>query len=176
MVSHMDERDEAEFTAFVAAQWSALHRAAFLMTGDHQLAEDLTQASFTKAYLSWPRISRMDHPAAYVRRTLFNQATSWWRRRSTSELPTDVIEREAEPGFEDTVAVSCVVWNAVLALPGRQRAVIVLHYYEHLSTPEIANLLEMAEGTVRSHLHAARRTLGANLVDTSAANSGGGLS
>jgi RNA polymerase sigma-70 factor (sigma-E family) len=169
----MDEHDRAEFTDFVAAQWSALHRTAFLMTGDHQLAEDLTQASFTKAYLAWPRISRMEHPAAYVRKALLNQAMSWWRRKSSSELPTDQLQRDAEPGFEETLAVSLAVWNAVLALPRRQRAVIVLHYYEQLSTMEIAELLDMAEGTVRSHLHAARQVLGARLVDNSTVRTGG---
>ena len=94
----MKQQDEAEFSSFAAAQWPRLYRTAFLLTGDHQLAEDLAQATLTKVYLSWPRIMRMDHPAAYARTIMTNQATSWWRRRSTSELPPSSTGISWRPG------------------------------------------------------------------------------
>ncbi len=155
----MKQQDEAEFSSFAAAQWPRLYRTAFLLTGDHQLAEDLAQATLTKVYLSWPRIMRMDHPAAYARTIMTNQATSWWRRRSTSELPTEFYRDQLAPGFDDSVAESASVWDAVLALPARQRAVVVLRYYEDLTQAEIADVLGVAEGTVKSHLNSARRAL-----------------
>jgi RNA polymerase sigma-70 factor (sigma-E family) len=174
VVKQMSKRDDAEFTAFVSAQWNALFRTAFLLTGDAQLAEDLTQASLTKVYLAWPRIMRMDHPVAYARKIVANQATSWWRRRSASELPADFSRDEnAQPGFDDSVAQSCSVWNAVLALPARQRAVIVLKYYEDMTVAEIADALAMAEGTVKSHTNRALATLGGLLAETPSLTAGG---
>ncbi|MGH3507942.1 MAG: SigE family RNA polymerase sigma factor [Nocardioidaceae bacterium] len=170
----MRQRDEVAFTSFVTAQWPGLLRTAFLLTGDHQLAEDLAQATLTKVYVAWPRITRMDHPGAYARKVMTNQATSWWRRRSASELPADLGAGEAwHEGFDDSVAQSCTVWKAVLDLPRRQRAVVVLRYYQDLTIPEIASVLDMAEGTVKSHLNAAKRTLGAHLGETHTIVAGG---
>jgi RNA polymerase sigma-70 factor (sigma-E family) len=161
----MRQRDEVAFTSFVTAQWPGLLRTAFLLTGDHQLAEDLAQTTLTKVYVAWPRITRMDHPGAYARKVMVNQATSWWRRRSATELPADLAYGEAsQEGFDESVAQSCTVWDAVLRLPRRQRAVVVLRYYQDLTIPEIASALDMADGTVKSHLNAAKQTLGAHLV------------
>ena len=100
----------------------------------------------------------MDQPGAYARRILVNQASSrrWWR--TSRELALTVPELAGD-GYDDRVATSRTVWNAVLALPPRQRAVVVLRYYEDLSELEIAEVLGMAPGTVKSTAHAANRRL-----------------
>jgi RNA polymerase sigma-70 factor (sigma-E family) len=154
----------AEFAEFVAARSRSLLRTAYLLTGDHQRAEDLVQATLTKVYLHWSRVSRMDHPAAYARRILVNEASSsrWWRW--SRELRTPLPELALD-GYDDRVATSRTVWNAVLALPPRQRAVVVLRYYEDLSEVEIAEVLGMAPGTVKSTAHAANRRLAVVLAD-----------
>ena len=81
------ERDVA-YTDFVQSQWASLYRTAFLLTGDHQRAEDVVQTALMKLYLAWPRVVSMSHPAAYARTVVVNQLTSWWRLRSNSERPT----------------------------------------------------------------------------------------
>lgn len=142
-------RDE-EFRDFVAARSGALLRFAYLLTGDQHLAEDLLQTALTKTYLAWHRIR--DHGAleSYVRRTLATTATSWWRRRWTGEQPTeDVPDRELSDRTGDYDERD-VLWQHLRALPARQRAVIVLRYYEDLSEAEIAEVLGCAPGTVKS--------------------------
>ena len=161
-------RDEVEapgFPEFVAARSPSLLRTAYLLTGDHQRAEDLVQTTLTKVYLRWPRVSRMDQPGAYARRILVNQAASrrWWR--ASRELTMTMPERPVD-GYDDRVATSRTVWNAVLSLPPRQRAVVVLRYYEDLSEAEIAEVLGMAPGTVKSTAHAANRRLAGVLAST----------
>ena len=165
----MGERDELEapgFSEFMAAQSRSLLRTAYLLTGDHQRAEDLVQTTLTKVYLRWARVARMDQPGAYARRILVNQASSrrWWR--ASRELALTVPERHVE-GYDDRVATSRTVWNAVLALPARQRAVVVLRYYEDLSEADIAEVLGMAPGTVKSTAHAANRRLAGVLASWS---------
>jgi RNA polymerase sigma-70 factor (sigma-E family) len=163
----MRQSDEDEFVAFAHAQSHRLYRTAYLMVGDHQLAEDLVQVTLTKVYVRWGRIASMEQPGAFARKVLVNQATSWWRRRSSSELPMPVPDR---PGAEhaDRVATSRTVWNAVLTLPPRQRAVVVLRYYEDLTEADTADVLGMAVGTVKSHASAANRTLATVLADSGA--------
>lgn len=157
-------RDEADFADFVAARSGSLLRTAFLLTGDHQRAEDLVQITLTKIYLRWQRVARMDEPTAYARRVLINEASSrrWWR--SSAEL-VGVVPDRPTGAADDRFAISDVVWNAVLALSPRQRAVVVLRYYEGLSEWEIADVLGVAVGTVKSTAHAANRHLARTLAD-----------
>ena len=129
----MERAEEDEYVGFMLAQSHALFRTAFLLTGDYQQAEDLVQTTMAKVYLSWSRISVMGQPGAYARRILVNQATSWWRRKSSSEVPLLALHEKGEAGFEEGVTESSTVWDAVLTLPPRQRAVIVLRYYEDLT-------------------------------------------
>lgn len=161
----MGPDDESRFTAFVAANSASLFRTAFLMTGDYQRAEDLLQNTLVRVYQRWSRIEAMERPVAYSRRVLVNQCTSWWRRRSAHELPALVHETGAWDGHLDQVAEHERVWSAVLALPPRQRAVMVLKYYEDLSEADIAATLDMAPGTVKSHTHAACRRLAVLLAE-----------
>ena len=160
----MDRSRDAEFTAFVHGQWSSLYRTAFLLTGDHQAAEDLLQATLVEVYLRWSRIGGMVQPGAYARRMLINLSTSWRRRRSSSERPVAIAPESPEPPFDDEVAERDAVWRLILGLPARQRAVLVLRYYEGLSESEIAEVLEVAPGTVKAQAHAAVATLRRSLA------------
>ena len=155
----MRQSEEDQFTAFVRAHHASLFRTAYLMTGDYQRAEDLLQSTLVRVYQRWPRVSAMDRPVAYARKVLVSQSASWWRRRSSHESPMLLRDEPAWGGRMEQVVEHERVWQAVLALPPRQRAVTVLRFYEDLSEAEIAETLGMARGTVKSHSHAATRRL-----------------
>jgi RNA polymerase sigma-70 factor (sigma-E family) len=148
---------EASFDAFVAARTGALLRSAYLLTGDQQLAEDLVQAALVKASLRWGRIVSKGPPEAYVRTVLYREHVSWWRRNSrnkvvevlAAELPEP--RRPGGPDFVDALAESDRVRAALLRLPPRQRAVLVLRYFEDRPEGEVAAMLGCSVGTVRSH-------------------------
>ena len=161
----MRQNDEDSFTSFVAAHSATLFRTAYLMTGDYQRAEDLLQTTLVKVYQRWTRIEAMDRPVAYARRVLVNQSVSWWRRRSSHETPVLVGDEGTWDGKVEGVAEHERVWAAVLSLPPRQRAVMVLRYYEDLSEADIAATLDMAPGTVKSNAHAASRRLAVLLAE-----------
>ena len=155
----MRQGDDERFTDFVRAHSGSLFRTAYLMTGDYQRAEDLLQTTLVRVYQRWPRVERMDWPVGYARKVLASQASSWWRRRSSHESPTLIRDQPTWQDQTEEVAEHERVWQAVLTLPPRQRAVTVLRYYEDLSEAEIAETLSMAPGTVKSHAHAASRRL-----------------
>ena len=159
----MRQNDEDLFTDFVRAYSATLFRTAYLMTGDYQRAEDLLQTTLVRVYQRWPRVAAMDRPAAYARKVLVSQAASWWRRRSSHESPVLLLDGPARGDGLEEHAEHERVWKAVLSLPPRQRAVMVLKYYEDLTEVEIAQALAMAPGTVKSHGHAAARRLAALL-------------
>ena len=161
----MRQSDEDRFTAFVAVNSATLFRTAYLMTGDYHRAEDLLQTTLVRVYQRWSRVEVMDRPVAYARKVLVNQSMSWWRRRSSHESPVLVRDERSWDGHLEDVAEHERVWAAVLSLPPRQRAVMVLKYYEDLSEAEIAAALDMAPGTVKSHGHAAARRLAALLAE-----------
>jgi RNA polymerase sigma-70 factor (ECF subfamily) len=147
-----DERD-AEFSAFVAARGAALIRTAYLLTGDHQAGEDLVQTALAKTYVAWPRIRAREAVESYVRRTMVTTHTSWWRRRWYGETPTEVL-----PDFAATADSSGQhaerdrLWRHLTLLSERQRAVVVLRFYEDLSEAQTAELLGCSRGAVKSHL------------------------
>lgn len=133
-----------DFDDFVAARSSALLRTAYLLTHDHALAEDLLQTALTRAWFAWSRVE--GHPEPYVRRILVNTYASWWRRRWNGEVPTgDLPERPVADGDTDHD-----LWTAMARLPRRQRAVVVLRYFEDLTEAETARLLGCSVGTVKS--------------------------
>ena len=155
----MEQVDEDRFAEFVRAQSASLFRAAYLMTGDYQRAEDLLQSTLVRVYQRWTRVVAMENPGGYAHRVLVSQVGSWWRKRSSRETVL-VLRDQPVPGDRiDDLAEHQRVWQAVLSLPPRQRAVTVLRYYEDLSEAEIATTLGMAPGTVKSHAHAAARRL-----------------
>jgi len=139
--------DEAAFNAFVEARKPALTRAAYLLTDDHQLAEDLVQTALFKAAKAWERIE--GEPEPYVRRILYTENISRWRRRR------HLVEVHA-PDFDTPAATApdpdlqLSLEQALRRLTSRQRTVLVLRYYEDLTEVETARLLGIGVGTVKS--------------------------
>lgn len=143
----------SSFDAFVAARTGALLRSAYLLTGDQQLAEDLVQSALVKASLRWDRLVAGGDPEPYVRTVLYREHVSWWRRRRVAEvLAAELPEprRSAAPDFVDVMADADTLRVALLRLPPRQRAVLVLRHFEDRSEGEVAELLGCSVGTVRS--------------------------
>ena len=151
--------EEERFADFVRAHSATLFRTAYLMTGDYQRAEDVLQDSLVRICQRWSRIDQMASPLAYARTVVVNRAASWWRKKSSREIPMLLHHDPAWGGHLDEVVEHQRVWQAVLALPPRQRAVMVLRYYEDLTEAQIAETLGVATGTVKSHSHAAHRRL-----------------
>lgn len=150
---------EEEFREFVAARSSALLRTAYLLAGDWSTAEDLLQTALTKTYLAWKRLGRIEAIEPYTRRVLVNTATSWWRRRWHGERPTEVLPERPGPDRHEEALERDLLWRHVRALPVRQRAVLVLRYYEDLSEAQTAELLDISPGTVKSQTARALSTL-----------------
>src|SRR5664279_4606197 len=120
---------ELDFDAFVAARSRALLKAAWLLTGDWPLAEDLLQTSLAKAFLAWRRIGA-GREEAYVRRILVTTYTTWWRRSWRGELATGRVPEVADPRDSGAEAdLRRVVVAALAELPRRQRAAVVLRFY-----------------------------------------------
>lgn len=154
-----EERD-AEFSAWMAARQPSLHRTAFLMAGDHHTAEDLVSATLAKVYLAWHRIERRESVDGYARRVLVNEHNSLWRRPwKRREVAKATLPEET--GVHDTPdeGERRELWRLVSTLPRKQRAVIVLRYYEDLSEAEIADTLGISPGTVKSQASRAMATL-----------------
>jgi RNA polymerase sigma-70 factor (sigma-E family) len=148
------------FEEYVTARGAALVRLARLLTGDDHRAEDLAQDVLARAYVHWRRIARADRPDVYVRRMLVNANSSWWRRRSNRELSVASVGERPHPSDVDAaVADRDEMWPLILALPPRQRAVVVLRYYEDLDDPTIAQILDCSAVTVRTHAMRALATL-----------------
>ncbi|RIV30852.1 SigE family RNA polymerase sigma factor [Micromonospora radicis] len=157
---------EEEFRDFVTARSGALLRTAYLLTGDWGTAEDLLQTALTKTYLAWKRLGGIEAIEPYARRVMVNTSTSWWRRRWHGERPTEVLpERAASTDEIEQQLDRDVLWRHLRALPARQRAVLVLRFYEDMSEAQTATLLGISPGTVKSQtaraLTTLRRRLGA---------------
>jgi RNA polymerase sigma-70 factor (sigma-E family) len=133
------------FEAWVAAAGPRLVRSAYLLTGDQQLAEDLVQHA---CLATWPRFESVQNPDAYAREVMVRTATSWWRRKWRGEIPHDIVpERTAQAEDADT---RVELGRALRTLTAKQRAVVVLRFYEDLPEGEVAAVLRMPVGTVRS--------------------------
>ena len=160
-------RDEASYVEFVSARWASFFRLAYLLTGSEHAAEDLLQTALLRAFVAWPKIQRTEAPDAYVRRILVNAAISDGRKRARHPevLSDEVPEPTAPPNGTEVpegpegVVDRDALWPLVEALPPRQRAVVVLRYYEDLTEREIGAVLGCAPGTVKSQASAAMRTL-----------------
>ncbi|WP_262282260.1 SigE family RNA polymerase sigma factor [Micromonospora sp. MA102] len=152
------------FHDFVVQRSPALSRTAYLLTGDHQHAEDLLQSALARTYRHWRRIRDGD-PEAYVRRVMYHQQVSWWRRRRIAErLDATPVERGGGDHSED-IALRLSVVAALRRLTARQRAVVVLRYYEDLTEAQVAEVLGCSVGTVKRHGHDAVRRLRALVPD-----------
>lgn len=162
----MGPEDEADFEEVVTALAPRLHRAAYGITRDHHRAEDAVQAALAKAWARWHRVRRTEHPEAYLRRMVVNEVLSWRRRAAAGEIVTDAVPDRGVRSDEAVYDTSDAVWHALGGLAPRQRAVVVLRYYEGLSEAEIADALGVRPGTVKSQASAALANLRAALADT----------
>jgi len=161
----IEQTIEEQFRAFVAARSPALLRTAYLLTGDWGIAEDLLQTALTKTYLAWLRLGVIESVEPYARRVLVTTATSWWRRRWHRERPTAVLpDREATDGVDER-AERDLLWRFVQGLPNRQRAVLVLRFYEDQTEAETARLLRVSVGTVKSQCARALSTLRTRMAE-----------
>ena len=142
MITPMDE----DFAAYVRSRQHRLLRAAFLVCGDRQTAEDLLQQAFVKQALRWDRI-RDEHPDAVVRRVLYRDAISAWRTTRRETLVH--VPEQARPGEETRIETRVDLERALRQLAPRQRAVLVLRFYEDRSEVETAEILGIAVGTVK---------------------------
>ena len=140
-----------DFGAFAVSRWPGLVRLAFGLTGDQWAAEDVAQATLARAYVAWRRVSRADDPDAYLRRMLVNTSNRRFRRRRVAEQSGDLPETAVD-GPADLVDERTTLLAALRQLPSRQRAVVVLRYWEDLTDAQIAAALGCSPGTVRSQL------------------------
>ena len=160
----MDAQAEEDFTRFVAERTPALLRVAHALTGDRHAAEDLVQNALAKAMLKWRQIG--DSPEAYVRRILYHDHISGWRRRK--RRPETVMAQLPEQPSDDRTDdahLRMVMREALLELPPRQRAVIVLRFLEDVSVDAVAEILGCREGTVASQASRALAKLRALVPD-----------
>ncbi|MCF2525689.1 SigE family RNA polymerase sigma factor [Yinghuangia soli] len=152
------------FEEFAAARLPALLRYAYMLCGDRELSRDMTQEVLARALVKWRRIEGMDRPDAYVRTMLTNEFLSLRRRKAvaTVALTYEALDGPAAPTADDpahAVGERADLWQRLGALPRRQRAVIVLRYYEDLSDAEIADALGCRPSTVRGYAARALATL-----------------
>jgi len=141
-----------ELEEFIEAHYGSLLRTAFLLTGDRPAAEDLLQDVLTKAW-AYTQRSKLERPGAFIRRCLVNQYLSQWRRRTrVQEVPTELADLpdRALADVSNDLGVRDAMWQALATLPRHQRAILVLRFYEDMSEAQIADLLAVGVGSVRS--------------------------
>ncbi|MEV0650415.1 SigE family RNA polymerase sigma factor [Phytomonospora sp. NPDC050363] len=158
------EREEAEFREFVATRLDRLRNFAFLVCGDWHRAEDAVQVTLAKLYVAWPKTAKISADA-YSRRILVNVIKDVWRRAWFRREHSDVeIPESATADPATASAQRMAVLSALARLPTRQRAVVVLRFWEDRSVDQTAEILRLSTGTVKSHtargLQALRGLLG----------------
>ncbi|WP_247691685.1 SigE family RNA polymerase sigma factor [Streptomyces sp. B15] len=155
-----DAEAEAAFTAYVRERRASLYATAYHLTGDRYEAEDLLQSALFSTYRAWGRISDKAAVGGYLRRTMTNLHISAWRRRKLNEYPTEELPETA--GDQDAMRgteLRTVLWQALARLPELQRTMLVLRYYEGRTDPEIADILDISVGTVKSSIWRSLRRL-----------------
>jgi RNA polymerase sigma-70 factor (sigma-E family) len=167
--------DDLQFREFFAGEYGRLRRLGFLLTGDWTQAEELAQDALVRVYWVWPRVRRFRHPGAYARRVLVNRHRSLLRRAVT-EARHAVRTHTREAYLPDLGEDAMVLWAAIRDLPPRQRAVLVLRFYEGLTEAEVARLLRLPLGTVKSLAHRGLAQLRATLGAATTGNPRGGMS
>ena len=149
------------FDVFYTSQYSKLVGLAFALTGNRMVAEDLVHDAFTEAHRRWDKVSTFEYPEAWIRRVLINKSHSRGRRlMSEARMIAKVKGRRLDPESEIQLpARSSAVWEAVRKLPKRQAESITLHYWEDLTIAQIAEILELGEESVKTHLKRGRAKL-----------------
>ncbi|WP_194915943.1 SigE family RNA polymerase sigma factor [Catenulispora rubra] len=166
----MRAEQEEDFRRFVIDSRHRLVRTAYVLTGDYARAEDLVQTALVRTYRAWPRIQRRDVPEHYARQIVVHLNASWWRRLShRSERPVAFVPEVAVSDDTETVDRRDQVWRAVLTLPPRMRAIIVLRFLEGLKETETAEVLGCSVGTVKSQTSRALAKLRSHLGTEAAA-------
>jgi RNA polymerase sigma-70 factor (sigma-E family) len=163
-VAALSLNDEpSDFQSWVQANGDALMRFAYLVTGDHDRAADAVQDALVAACQRWQRITARGSPDAYLRRCVVNADTSRWRRFYRRERlapdPTLFAKQRTGADTAGQVVIEDAMWSLCLRLPPRQRAAIVLRYYDDYADAEIAAVLECSVSTVRSQIHCGLATL-----------------
>jgi RNA polymerase sigma-70 factor (sigma-E family) len=144
--------DDRAFVDYVVGAYRSLRRTAFLITGDWYLAEDAVQAALVKVYVAWSRLDRGNQVHAYARRAVVTAVLDegrrpWRRERSVAALPDEAAWRDQTEAVDERLALI----TALGRLPTRQRATLVLRYFDDLSVEDTAHVLGCTPGTVKSH-------------------------
>ena len=163
----MRTEDEEAFDAFVRARGAYFLRVSVLLAGSVPEGEDLLQTSLVRLYRAWPRLDvSSSAPDAYLRKVLVNTRRSWWQVRWRRESPIASIPDVADSSdFTDRHAVGATVRSALAVLTRQQRAVLVLRYVEDLPESQVASMLGVSTGTVKTHAHRGLRALRKSLED-----------
>ncbi len=143
-------RLDADFREFVRSRGRALLRSAYLLTGNLADAEDLVQSALAKTFQAWNRIEDRKALDGYVRRAIVNTHISWWRRRRVDEYPTDEIPDQPAADTSGNSELHDTLQRAIDRLPQRMRAAVVLRYFEDMTEAEVADVLGVSQGTVKS--------------------------
>lgn len=151
----------ANFERLYRQELSALIALATTMTGSRDIAADLAHEALARAYRDWRTVGSLDRPGAWVRRVVINLAIDAHRRRAREAVA--LARLDPHPIMAASEAVDAEFWDAVRALPERQRAAVTLYYIEDLAIAEIADILGVAGGTVKTSLFMARRSLAVTL-------------
>jgi RNA polymerase sigma-70 factor (sigma-E family) len=148
----MDATADEEFSEFMHARWPQLVRLGYGLTGDRQLAEDLAQTAFARAYASWSRVRRADDPDAYVRRIVVNANKNRFRKVRVSEMLTDSLPELAGAARDSSSQRDdrAVLMQALMRLSYGQRAAVVLRYWLDMTETETAAVLGCSVGNVKS--------------------------
>lgn len=145
----MTKRSRADFVEFAAAYSEQLRRTAYLLCGDPHRASDLTQEALIRLYVAWPRLDD-NGLRSYARRAVASAAIDFSRKRSSQETPVDGSPDSIGPDPSEAATERLVMLASLAKLPPRQRACVVLRYYEDLSVEEVAQTLGCSIGTVKS--------------------------
>jgi RNA polymerase sigma-70 factor (sigma-E family) len=165
VVHRLKASTDSDFAEWMTARQGRLLRTAYLLTGDPHTAQDLVQNALAKIYLRWDRISDREHIDAYARAALVNEHRSLWRRPWRRREVVSAQLPEQAGGEASYDGMSAALWAYVQTLPPRQRAVVVLRYYEELTEAEAADVLGISVGTVKSQTSRALATLRSGLAD-----------
>ena len=151
----MKDADEEQFREFMVGRWPTLVRLAYGLTGDRGLAEDLAQTTLANVYASWSKVSRASNPDAYTFRILLNANNGRFRKRRVAEQPAGAVPEPEAQDPTGAVDQRTVLITALMELAPRQRATVLLRYFEDLSEAQTAEALGCSVGTVKSQTSSA---------------------
>jgi RNA polymerase sigma-70 factor (ECF subfamily) len=151
-----------DFESYFRREHPRLLATAVALVGDREVARELVQEALLRTFNAWAKISRLERPGGWTRRVLVNLCTDVHRRRGSEQRALSLVS--PSPVVESPALPSTAFWNAVRALPKLQRAVVALHYVDDLSVAEVADVLGVSSGTVKTSLMRARTALAPTLA------------